>query len=311
MAPNTMTPGQARVVDPVLSTHARGYSNAERTGNVLFPRVPVPARGARVLRFGKESFRLYAARRAPGANTKRVQFGYAADPISVVQESLEGLVPFEIMEEADQLPNVDLGREAVDMVMESLTLNLEVEQAKLATDPDQYATGHKVALSGSDKWTSPDSDPGAQMREYKETVRRAIGRYPNTLQLSPDAFNALAEHPKIQERFKFTSSDSLTAEMLARYFQLDRVSVGMTVVVEENDNDARDVWENVGILAWTPRGQNWRVPSFGYTYELPGMPMVEEPYQDRNAKSWLYPTTYERRAYLTGPDAGFLIQAPA
>ena len=78
MAPRNMNTAQARVVDPILSTHARGYRNAEFIGHMLFPIVDIPVRGMRVIRFGKESFRKMNTRRAPGAETARVQYGYAS-----------------------------------------------------------------------------------------------------------------------------------------------------------------------------------------------------------------------------------------
>lgn len=49
---------QAAVVDPILSTHARGYRNSEFVAQVLFPRVTIPNRSMRVIKFGKESFRM-------------------------------------------------------------------------------------------------------------------------------------------------------------------------------------------------------------------------------------------------------------
>ena len=36
--------------------------------------------------------------------------------------------------------------------------------------------------------------------------------------------------------------------------------------------------------------------------------MVEVPYYDNNAKSWIYGVGYERAPQLTGITAGFLIQ---
>lgn len=65
MAPlNTRT---AAVIDPILSTHARGYRNMEFIGHLLFPRVSIPNRSMRVIKFGKEAFRKMNTRRAPGA----------------------------------------------------------------------------------------------------------------------------------------------------------------------------------------------------------------------------------------------------
>ena len=58
----------AALVDPILSTHARGYRNSEFISHLVFPRVTIPNRSMRVLKFGKESFRMMNTRRAPGAS---------------------------------------------------------------------------------------------------------------------------------------------------------------------------------------------------------------------------------------------------
>ena len=73
-----MTPSQARVIDPILTTAAQGYQNAEFVGAALFPAVAVQQRGGKIVSFNKEDFRLYATGRTPGANTKRVSFGYSS-----------------------------------------------------------------------------------------------------------------------------------------------------------------------------------------------------------------------------------------
>ncbi len=127
---------------------------------------------------------------------------------------------------------------------------------------------------------------------------------------SGESFNALAEHPKILERFKYTSSDSVTIAMLAQYFGIQEVEVGNDVYMPDNaadDADFTDMISNAAVLAYVPTGARYDVPSYGYTYHLPGHPMVEQPYPDRNRKSWVYPETYERQVVQTGKGAGFLV----
>ena len=70
-----MTPAQARVVNPVLTTVAQGYKNAAMVGMSIFPFVPTGVRGGKIITFGKEDFQIYATGRTPGSNTKRIQFG--------------------------------------------------------------------------------------------------------------------------------------------------------------------------------------------------------------------------------------------
>tara|TARA_R100001369_G_scaffold65866_1_gene93017 strand:+ start:65 stop:994 length:930 start_codon:yes stop_codon:yes gene_type:complete len=308
-----MNTGQARVIDPILSTHARGYTNAEMIGHLLFPIVSIPARGVRVLKFGKESFRMMNTRRAPGAETARVQYGYASDPVALQQDSLEGLVPWENMQEASAVPGVDLASGSIEMVLDVIALGREFAIAKLARDPSKYGANNKMALTGADKWSDDASNPYADIQEGREQIRRRIGRYPNQLTLGPGAVSVLTNHPKIKEQFKYTSADSITLEMLAKYLKLDKVIEGKAVYLPENagdDADATDVWGDDAILSFTPTGSNYRIPSFGYTYRLNGHPLVEQPYPERNRKSWMYPVTEDWSPELTGADAGFLFQTP-
>lgn len=309
-----MTPGQTRVVDPVLSNIAHGYRNPDvsRVGRELFPRVIIPARGAKIIEFGKESFRLYSTRRAPGASTKRIQYGYDAGPVALTQEALEGLVPWELMQEASQVPGVDLARGSVELVQDVFDRAEEYEQIQIAIDANNYDVNHREALAGGDQWDDyANSDPAKKIRTYREAVRASTGRYPNKLALSPNVFNALAEHAKILDRFKYTSAESITTKMLAAYFDIPQVVVGNDVYLPDNaadDADFTDMLSNVAILAFVPSQGRFEVPSYGYTYHLAGHPMVEQPYQDRNRKSWVYPQTYERQVVQTGKGAGFLVQ---
>lgn len=302
----------AAVVDPILSTHARGYRNPEFIAPILFPSVPVPNRSMKVLRFDKSAFRLVATRRAPGTKKKRIQPGYGADPISLVQDALEGIVPEEYLEEANSVPGLDLGQGAVEEVLDVTGLGLEYETAKMARDPANYSASNKVALVGSSRWSSPDSDPEEDVTDAMEVIRRSIGRYPNTLALGPTAGASLKRHPKVKDHFKYTGRESITEEMLAAFFDVKKVTIGKAVYLPETASDsdpALDVWGDDAILAYVPeKGNNFRVPSYGYTYELKGYPHIQAPYWDSTTDSWVYPAKFERRPYLVGPEGGFLFQ---
>jgi hypothetical protein len=96
---------QARVIDPVLSTIAQGLTQPGLIGDALFPQVPVSMRGGRIITFGREDFMLYSTGRAPGENTKRVQFGYSGSSYALVDYSLEGALPIEVMQEQEANAN--------------------------------------------------------------------------------------------------------------------------------------------------------------------------------------------------------------
>lgn len=301
----------ARVVDPVLSGIARGYTHAQRVGHTLFPAIDVLARGGTVIEFGRESFLNYRAKRAPGAQAISIQFGYEGKPFSLMQYSLDAPIPREHMDDASVVPGIDLGKRAVNTTMESLTLTLEIEQAELAGNPLSYPINNKLSLAGTAKWDNDTSNPLADIDAAKDQVRTTCGVEPNRMVISNKGFRALKRHPKITDRFRYTTAESITAKMLAGIFDLEELNVGKATYVDnlEATSTFKEAWGNFACLAYVPT-QDAAVdqPSFGYTYTLKGHPFVEPPRWEGGVRSWVYGVTYERKPVLTGIASGFLFQ---
>lgn len=307
------------MVDPILSQHSRGYGNpdVERAGGVLFPMAPIAQRGGKIIKFGKEAFRLYNTLRAPGGAKKRVRVGYSADTVSLQDHALTGEVPFEHLQESSQVPGIDLARKAVNVPMESIARELEYRQAVIAQDASNYATGNKETLSGNDQWDDyTNSDPGAQMDDYHAALRARTGRRGNVLVLGPTVFDKIKRHPKIVGHFYTgaqAGAQSATRAQLAEYFGVKRIAVGDDVYMPETVSDAgdfADMWGNKAILAYVPTVDgdgDIDVPSFGYTYYLTGYPLVRTPRQDLDHNVWLYDVEHSYAPILTAMDAGFLL----
>ena len=309
---NQMTTAQARQIDPILTTVAQGYQNGDMVGSALFPPVPVTQRGGKILSFGREDFRLYSTARAPGSNTKRVQFGHAGAAYALEQHSLEGVVPFEIMQDAAVVPGIDLGSSAVRKVQNIISLRTEKAQADLATTAGSYAAANKTTLAGTAQWSdyTGTSDPAKDIETAKEAIRAKTGKRGNTVVMGAAVFAKLKQHPKIIDRIKYTGRDVVTAELLAALFDVKSVRVG-DAVYENAAGALADVWGKFVVVAYTDTAPaaDAGVPSYGYTYRLNGTPAVEMPYQDRNAKSWVYPVTDELSPVIAAVDAGYLISA--
>lgn len=305
----TMNAAGVRVINPILTTYVQGYRQPELVGSALFPRVPVEISGGQILEFGKEAFKLYSAGRAPGGGTKRISFGYLGKPFALLNEALEAPVPREFLRDASIVPGIDLAQRAVSLVMRALMLSLESAQATLATTAGNYDANHKVTLAGVTKWSDPASDPIAQMETYKEAIRSTVGITPNTLMLSAQALSAAKANVKIRAQFQYTNADSITVDMLQRVFDVEKLVIGKAIT-SDDAGVISDVWGNNAVLAYVPaEPSGMEQPSYGYTYTMNGHPLVEEPYYDNNAKSWIYGVGFERAPVLSGITSGYLIQA--
>ena len=303
-----LSPGQARIVDPILSEHAQGYRQANLVGRSLFKLAPVPFYGGKTIRFGKEAFKLYNSSRAPGGATKRLEFGYEGEPFAIVPSALEAKVPRELMRDASQVPGINLATRAVNTVLRSLNLEHEYNCGKTARNTANYDGNHQLALTGTDVWSGSTGDPSADIEAGREAIRASIGVYPNTVIISAKALAACKYNAKILDRTKYTSRDSITPEILAGLWQIPNVIVGSAMVADDQDAFS-DVWGNDVVLAYVSDSQDPNVeePSFGYTYYIEGHPLVEQPYWDPNAKSWIYGVSFDNAPLLTGITAGFLI----
>lgn len=305
----SMNASQARIVDPILTEHARGYTNADFVGGVLFPAVTMPTRAAKRIEFDRSSFRRRRTRRAPGAPIAALEFGYEGKAVSLHQEALSAITPIEFQQEAQQVPGIDLQQVGVDTVLAVIALEKEIQQAEVARNFASYAATNRTALAGDFKWSDPDSDPKAQVFDAKEVIRKRIGKRPNTLLLAGGLNSALGKHPMITAHFKYTNASAISLAMLASYFDVQTVVSG-DAIYDTGNGDTVDVWGGDAILAWVPpAGQRQMpLPSYGYTYQLLNHPLVEGARWDGDIRSWKNDVLDEFSAELVGADAGFLFQ---
>ena len=305
-----MSTAQARVQDPIITTVARGYrSPAAAVASALFPIVSVSARAGRILSFGPDDFKIVSTVRAPGTNTRRVQFGHASGTFSLVDHRLEAAVPVELQEEATEVPGIDLAAQAVRRVQNVMALERESQAATLARNAANYAASNKETLSGTSQWSHASSDPFTDIMDAKETIRGQIGTRPNALALGPKPLTALRTHPKVLDRLS-TASDRppATLQQLQALFELTMIVEGEAVY--HDGNGFQDVWGKDAILAYTTPAsmQDMGSPNYGYTYQLRDGLEVEEGYFDPNTNTWYYPTKDAYQPVLAGASAGFLFK---
>jgi hypothetical protein len=313
-----MTPAGARVVDPVLTTVARGYRNENYIGLKLFPYVPVGARGGKIITFDKSAWRQYNMARAPGSNVKRINVGFSGSNFSLTQHALEGQVPIEIEEEASAVPGIDMASTTVMTTKDIIDLRLEIAQANLATTLANYGAGNKVTLAGTSRWSDyVNSDPIGDVAAGRNAIRKVTGKRPNVMAMGADVWEILQYHPKLVNAAILkgvvginANGVGLSVEQLAKLFNVKEIVVGDAITLDASDTPT-DVWGKDVVLAYTEtatlaaRG----TPSYGYTYRLKNYPLVEQAYHEKNTRSWIYPVIDEVEPVISGAEAGYLIKS--
>lgn len=322
---------------PVLSTREAGLDQnlvltrvvqgiksqkSKMVGQFLSPKVPVPTRQGQIVKFDNSNQVIYDTRRAPGAETKRRSIGYAGEPYVLHQDSLEGELPREIIGESKAYGSratlgtrpvpFNLEKRIVEGTMESIDLRLEYDIAQKLTDPASYNASNVLTLAGTDVLNDPNSDIIGIFDDIREAIADSTLEEVNSAVFSRKAFNAAINHPQIRAYFAGVTAQMVAEAELARILRLER---GIRVarakkLVDGTTADYENIWGNNIIAGYVPEelSQDKLEPAFSYTYQLEAHPFVEEPYYERNPKTWYYPVTDECETYVTNKNAGFLIQ---
>lgn len=317
-----MTAAEIRLKqNPILSSLLLGMGQGAFIAQSLFPRLPQSLRGITLVQAGDERLKRYNLRRAPGSQTKRIDITYGGKTYTVNQYSVEVPIPRELLQEADQARALNVGnyldisRVAMTTANDVLLLDYELEVAALATTVGTYAAGHVQALAGATKWSAATGTPVTDIRAASDVVRKKIGKRPNNLTLSPDAFTAACMNAEVKSYLPRDVLGPATVDQLKSIFNVANIVVG-DAVSKDAAGVGTDVWGNNAILAYVPTigastgDISLAEPAFGFTNVLEGHPFSETPYYSDEAKSWIYGATYERQPNVAYNTAAFLFQNP-
>ena len=304
-----------RVVDPVLSALALGYSNAEFVGDQLLPFVTLDKEGGKIPRFGKEAFKIYATERALRAKSNRIN-PEDVDGIDISLDEHDLEYPIDYREEAEAA--FPLQAHATNRVVEGIRLRHEAMVAAMTQNPANYPAGNKIALSGSAVFTDPNSDPEGVVDDAKAAVRNKIVKEPNTMVIGYKTWRALKRHPKLKEILSDTRSRLVQLNDMREIFEIENVVVGKGVY-STDAGVTTDLWGGNLVLAYVPKAapaaagdapvRSAYEPSFGYTLRKKGNPVVDTRTED--GKLEIIRNTDIFRPYMLGAEAGYLVQGAA
>ena len=120
---------------------------------------------------------------------------------------------------------INLEREAAMFCAHRIAMSRELDWQTTfftSTPWDNSVTGTTDFV----KWsTGESSDPITDIELGKETILQNTGFVANTLILGHKAFRILRHHPDIVDRYKYTSSNVVTEDLLGAIFGVDRVLV--------------------------------------------------------------------------------------
>jgi len=259
-------------VDAILTNISVAYMQqaANFVAPQIFPIVPVDKKSDKYFTYTKNDwFRDEAQLRADGTESAGGGYNISTSSYSADVWAFHKDVGDQVRANADAPINPD--REAAEFVTNRLLMKMETTfMTKYFTtsiwDTDSTPTNLW------DVYTS--SDPIDDIETGKQTILSKTGYEANTLVLGYKVFKALKNHPDIVDRVKYTSSSTVTTDMLARMFEVDRVVIAKSVKATNNEGATGVYAFNAGnhaLLTHAAKTPGLLQPSGGYVFSWTGV----------------------------------------
>ena len=275
-------PTQSQVhVDAILTNISVAYM--QRAENFIadrvFPVVPVDKQSDKFFTYDKNDWlRDEAQIRADGTESVGSGYNIATSTYYADVFSIHKDIGDQTRANADAPINVD--REAAEFVTHRLLTRREIQFVQDFMTTNKWATDVTGVSSSPTtgqtiQWSNyTNSDPIEDLEKGKAQILSVTGLEANTLVLGYDVFRQLKNHPDLVDRIKYTSSQTITEDMLARMFDIDRVLVSKSIKATNKEGGTGAYSFTTGktaLLAHVAPNPGILTPSAGYTFTWTGV----------------------------------------
>lgn len=245
----------------------------------VFPIVPVKRQSDIFYVYSKADFmRDEAQVRGAASESAGGDYGVeAADPYYCRKHAFHKDVTPEERVNYDE--PLDADKDATDFVTQKMLIRRELQWASTYFKSGVWGTDitgvdNSPSTNQAIKWNLPTSDPIKDITEASVRMASETGYKPNTLVLSPYAFNALKNHEDILDRIKYTQKGIVTVDLLATLFEVENVYVAWSVVnsaAKGKDANVDFIMGKHALLCYSNPRPALRKPSAGYIFAWTGL----------------------------------------
>lgn len=260
-------------IDAALTNISTAYAQdaSNFVASQVFPAVPVSHKTDKYFTYDKSDFRRNEAKpRAAGTESAGGGFRMSNDNYSCEKYALHKDIPDDIRNNADPAVNVDA--DATRWLTQQMLIQKEVQWASDYFSTSIWGTDATGGTT-STAWDDASSDPETDIDTGKSTILKNTGFLPNTLLVGYAVHLALKKHPLIAERYKYTSSDSITAAMIANFFEVKRYLVAMASYDSAAEGAADSnafILGNHALLCYSAPSPGLLQATAGYTFVWSG-----------------------------------------
>lgn len=197
-------------------------------GGDAIPCFPVEHKSDLYFVFNKDDWMRDDAVKVQAENEEAPMSGFALSKQSYNATPWWTSVPLSQLVTANSDPAVSLDKAAAQLVTQRMMIRRERIFATSFMAPSLWGTSVNGTAGGGTDFTSWDdyaSDPEKNVDDAKKAMLQSAGFEPNIFTVSYSVHQALKRHPIIKDRIKYTSSESINAEIIAKFFELDEYHV--------------------------------------------------------------------------------------
>lgn len=236
----------------------------------VFPLVSVDKRSDKYFTYDKNDFlRDEAEERAPGTESAGSGYNMSSDSYYCGLPAIHKDIDNKDISEA-QVP-LDFLRDATEWVSQRLMLRKEVQFVSDFFTTSVWGTD----LTPANLWSDyTNGDPISDIATGQETVLKNTGFEANTLVVGYEVWTQLKNHPDFVDRYKHTSADALTPQLVARILEVDRLLVAKSIKATnvEGGTAAYDFTHGKhALLCYVNPRPSLRQPSAGYVFGWRGL----------------------------------------
>lgn len=324
-------------VDPILTNFSVGFRDQTLYGDQFAPLTQVRTPSGRYRMFDRSDWIAYRSRREPGTVANEVRGRkWTEDTFNTREHSLQAAIHDEERQElysqgglADPVfggaLQIEPERDATNLVTRSLMLEHEGKVATAVRNTANYPNTNVLTLAGSQQWddytevSSGDplsivSDPVGIIRQAIITIWTLTRRYPNVLAIPRMGVPWIENHPRIVERFKYTTLTDPDAFRRLTGFDgrillvdsLHNVADSIEATESIESYWGKDVW--LGIVDPQP---GLLIQTFMKTFcqiYPDGSIRPTDRWREEGRKSDIVRTSFKYDLKLVSPIAGYLIQ---
>lgn len=270
------TPRDAHV-DTALTNISVAYvqSATNFIADKVFPIVPVAKQSDRYYVYEKGAFfKDEAQLRAPASESAGSGFDIDNTPTYFCAKwALHKDVDDDTVANSDAV--VDPFRDAAMFVQNQLLIRREKLFSSAYMTTGVWGTDETGGTNFAQWDDEASSDPIEDIKRGRVKVLSQTGYIPNTLVVGYEVHEALKKHPLIVDRFKYTSSESITEAMIARLLGVDRYFVAQSIMQTSVEGATTATYGFIhgksALLVYAAPSPSLMMPSGGYIFAWSGL----------------------------------------